>query len=192
MEKRVHPKNQHSLSLSSIAQPREVEKKFLPNQIESNQIRSDQITLDHQPSRDKGRQAVEGAAHAEGTRGVVITLLVLVGLVGVTLATVVDVAEHTRGLLAVLLDRDLTGVPVDGDLSAVADAARQHTGVASTLVLEGLRAARAAVHAGVIDDQRAVVHVFVGWRAGVLDVHVGARNGLREGEDSTELEELHF
>lgn len=150
------------------------------------------MNLDHQPSSNEGRKAIKGGADTKGTGTVIITLLVLIRLVGITLATVIDIAEDTTGGLSVLLDGDLARVPVDGDLSAVADAARQHTGVASTLVLEGLRAARAAVHAGVVDDQRAVVHVFVGGRAGVLDVHVGARDGLREGEDGAELEELHF
>lgn len=119
---------------------------------------------------------------------------VLVGIFGVTLATVSRRAERAVGVLAFGGSEDeLARVPVDFDLAVTADLLARNAPVATAALGEGLGAATAAEQV-VFDDHRAVRDVPVGGRVGGLDVDVGTGDGLRQGGNGAELEEpgLHF
>lgn len=117
------------------------------------------------------------------------------GLVGVAVAAHLGVAQDAAFLgAAVVGEGDLAGVPVDGDLAAVGAVGDVAGGrgafVTAAVLLPRLRAALAAAD-GVVDDEGAADLVGVGRRSGVLEGDLGGGNGLREGEDGAELEELH-
>lgn len=151
---------------------------------------SDDPGLDHHSGSDhRDRQPVKSIAAGHQAGGsVVVALVELVGVIGVAVTTVLGRAERALGLALVAIELDLTGVPVNGDREVVADLLGYGAGVAAALAFEGGGAARAAEELAT-EDQRAVVFVDVGGRAGVLDVKVSTGDGLGHGDNSAELED---
>lgn len=104
------------------------------------------------------------------------------------MAAVLGGAERALGVAVAAVELDLAGVPVHRDGEVVADLLGLGAGVTAALVVEGRGAAGAAEELAV-KDQRAVVDVNVGPRAGVFDVDASTGDGLGHGDNSAELED---